>query len=55
MGDMRNAYILWLENLKGRNQPEHPGVDGKIILKWILGKQGRRVWIGYIWLSGGLL
>jgi hypothetical protein len=34
-------------------------VDGWIILKWILGKQGGKVWTGCIWLrvgtSGGLL
>jgi len=34
-------------------------VDGKIILEWILGKQGRKLWTGWIWLrtetSGRLL
>jgi hypothetical protein len=28
-----------LENLKGRHHSEDLGVDGKIILEWILGKQ----------------
>jgi hypothetical protein len=36
-----------------------PFVDRRIILKLILGKYGRRVWIGFIWLGigtgGGLL
>jgi hypothetical protein len=44
-----------LENLKGRDNSENLGVDGKIILEWIFGK----VWTGCIWLmigiSGGLL
>jgi len=37
----------------------HLGIDGKIILEWILGKQDGKVWIRCIWLrvgsSGGLL
>jgi hypothetical protein len=35
------------------------GTDGKIILQWILGKYGGKVWTGCIWLrlgtSGGFL
>jgi hypothetical protein len=30
--------IFWLEDLKGRVQSEDIGVDGRIILEWILGK-----------------
>jgi hypothetical protein len=30
--------IFGLGNLKGRDHLEDLGVDGKIILKWILGK-----------------
>jgi hypothetical protein len=26
------------------------GLDSKLILKWIFGKQGGKVWIGCIWL-----
>jgi hypothetical protein len=33
---MRTKF--WLENLKGRDHLEDKGVDGKIILEWILGK-----------------
>jgi len=29
---------------------ENLGVDGKIILKWILGRWGGKMWIGCIWL-----
>jgi hypothetical protein len=52
--------ILWLENLKGRDHLEDLDVGGKIILEWILGKFGRKMWwTGYIWLrigtSGGIL
>jgi len=29
---------LWSENLKGRDLSEELGIDGKIILEWILRK-----------------
>jgi hypothetical protein len=35
------------ENLKGRNHSEGPGTGGRIILEWILGKEGGRVWTGF--------
>jgi hypothetical protein len=48
MGKMRKAYSISV------GKPENLGVDGNIILEWILGK----VWTGCIWLrigtSGGL-
>jgi hypothetical protein len=34
-GDVK---YLQLENLKGRDQPEDLGIDGKIILEWIVGR-----------------
>jgi hypothetical protein len=36
---MRTKF--WSENLKGRDHSEDLGIDGKIILEWILGKQGK--------------
>jgi hypothetical protein len=51
--------IFRLENLKGRDHSEDKGVDGRIILEWILGKYGGKLWTARIWLrtgtSGGLL
>jgi hypothetical protein len=38
MGEMRNSYEIWSENLKGRDNSEDLDVDGKIILEWILGE-----------------
>jgi hypothetical protein len=50
---------FWAENLKGGDCFEHLGIDGKIILKWILEKQVGKLWTGFIWLRigtcGGLL
>jgi hypothetical protein len=39
--------IFWFENLKGGDL-EYLVVDRKIILEWILGKYGGRVWTGII-------
>jgi hypothetical protein len=30
--------VLWLEDLKGKDHFGDLGVDGRIILEWILGK-----------------
>jgi hypothetical protein len=46
------VYTRFLsENIKGRKHMEDLSVDGRI--KWILKKQGGRVWIGFIWLRIG--
>jgi hypothetical protein len=37
MGEMRKPYKVWFGNLKGRNSFKDISVDGKIILKWLLG------------------
>jgi hypothetical protein len=54
-----NTFELNNENLKGRDHLEDLGVDGKIMLEWIIGKYCRRLWTGFIWLrivvSGGPL
>jgi hypothetical protein len=42
IGDMRNAYIFLLENVKGKDHSENLGIDGKI-LEWILGEKGGKV------------
>jgi hypothetical protein len=49
-GEMRNVTIFLLENQKGRDHSEDKGVDGNIILEWILGKLGGKVWTGCIWI-----
>jgi hypothetical protein len=37
-GDMRSACDIWSENLKGRDHLEDIGIDGRIILEYILRK-----------------
>jgi hypothetical protein len=41
---------FWPENLKVRDHSKHLGADVRIILEWILGKQGVKLWTGFIWL-----
>jgi hypothetical protein len=47
-GDEKCRTKLGLESLKGKSHSEDPGVDGRIILKWILREQVRSVWTGFI-------
>jgi hypothetical protein len=40
-----------IQNSEGKRPLRRPlGIDGKIILKWILGNIGWRVWTEFIWL-----
>jgi hypothetical protein len=48
MGEIRNAYNILVGKPEGKNHLEDLDVDGKIILEWILRKQGGRVWTGCI-------
>jgi hypothetical protein len=38
VGERRGAYRVWWGNLRERNHLAGPGVDGRIILKWIFKK-----------------
>jgi hypothetical protein len=44
---------FWSENLKGGEDSEDQDEDGRIILEWILGKYGGKVWSGCILLRIG--
>jgi hypothetical protein len=41
------------ENLKRRDHLKDLGVDGRTILDWILGKEGGKLWTGFVWLRIG--
>jgi len=48
------AYTgFWLGNVRERDHLGDPGVDGRIILKWIFRKWDVRVWTGSSWLRIG--
>jgi hypothetical protein len=50
MGEMRGVYRV-LVRKPGRNSHfGDPGVDGRIILRWIFRKWDVGVWTGSIWL-----
>jgi hypothetical protein len=38
MAKMRNAYKTLIRKSEGNNHAEDLGIDGKIILEWIIGK-----------------
>jgi hypothetical protein len=59
MGEMRNVYKILVGKPEGKSHSEELSVDRKITLECILGKQGEKVWTGFIWhrigINGGLL
>jgi hypothetical protein len=38
MGEGRRAYRIWWGDLREGDHVEDPGIDGRIILKWIFKK-----------------
>jgi hypothetical protein len=44
---------FWSENLKKSEHSEGIRIDGKIILKWVLGRQGGKECRESIWLGKG--
>jgi hypothetical protein len=41
------------ENLKGSSYSEELGVDGRIMLDWIIREETGRVWTEFIWFRIG--
>jgi len=52
-GERRGVYRVWWGNMKERNHWENPGVDGRIILRWIFRKWNVGIWTGSSWLRIG--
>jgi hypothetical protein len=56
---MRNASNILVRKPEGKRPLGRPRHSGKMILEWILGKQGGNEWTGCIWFrtwtSGRLL
>jgi hypothetical protein len=53
MGERRGAYMALVGKPEGRNHLEDPGVDGRIILKWIFERLGVGAQTGLMWLRIG--
>ena len=50
MGEKQNAYRIWWVNLNKRDNSQHLGVDGSIILKLVMNTYYGRLWTGFIGL-----
>jgi hypothetical protein len=53
MGDSRGVYRVLVGDLRERDDLGDPGVDGRIILRWIFRKWDVGVWTGLKWLMIG--
>jgi hypothetical protein len=46
-------YVFYQANCEGKRESDHsgdPGIDGRIMLRWIFRKWDVRVWTGLSWL-----
>jgi hypothetical protein len=50
---MRNAYTIFVGNPEGKIPLERSKRREENDIKFVIGKQGWRVWIGLIWLRIG--
>jgi hypothetical protein len=47
MRDIKNPYRILVGKPEGKNHLQDLGVDGKMILKWILQELVMRMWTGF--------
>jgi hypothetical protein len=52
-GERRGVYRVLVGNMREGDSLGDPGVDGKIILRWIFRKWDVGVWTGSSWLRTG--
>jgi hypothetical protein len=50
---LRNAYKILVGKTEGKSPVGNLGIDGTIMLRWILTKCGVRMWTGFTWLGIG--
>ena len=55
MGESRCVYRVLVGKPEGKSHLEDPGIDGRIILRWICRTWGVRAWTGSIWLRIGMV
>jgi hypothetical protein len=53
MGKRRGAYRVSVGKLRERARLEDPGIDGRIILRWMFRKRDMGLWTGSSWLRIG--
>jgi hypothetical protein len=53
MGEKRIVLGVLVWKPEGKNHLEDPGVDGRIILRWIFRKWDVGIWTGLSWLGIG--
>jgi len=53
MGESRGVYRVLVGKPEGNSHLEDPGIDGRIILRWIFRTWDVRAWTGSIWLRIG--
>ena len=53
MGDRRGLNRVVVGKPEGRDHLEDPGVDGRIILRWLFSKWNVGAWTGSSWLRIG--
>jgi len=49
MGWMRSVYRVLVGKPEGKNHLEDPGIDGRIIFRWIFRKWDVGLWTGLRW------
>ena len=53
MGERRDVYRVWWGKLRERDHLEDPGIDERIVLRWIFMKWDVWAWTGSSWLRIG--